>query len=122
MVVPVAGIARAFATRPEIMLMDEPFVFLDFQTRLNLHALLLTLWESYQKTVVFVTHDIEEAVLLADRVFVMTARPGTIKEVIDIDLERPRDIYAIRHSRMFLDYTKKITTLLKQEMMMSEVN
>jgi len=116
------SIARAFATRPEIMLMDEPFVFLDFQTRLHLHALLLNLWESYQKTVVFVTHDIEEAVLLADRVYIMTARPGTIKEVIDIDLDRPRDIYAIRHSRMFLDYTKTITTLLKQEMLMSEAN
>lgn len=116
------SIARAFATRPEIMLMDEPFVFLDFQTRLNLHALLLTLWESYQKTVVFVTHDIEEAVLLADRVFIMTARPGKIKEVIDIKLERPRDIYAIRHSRMFLDYTKTITTLLKEEMLMADVN
>jgi NitT/TauT family transport system ATP-binding protein len=116
------SIARAFATRPEIMLMDEPFVFLDFQTRLNLHALLLTLWESYQKTVVFVTHDIEEAVLLADRVFVMTARPGKIKEVIDVELERPRDIYGIRHSRMFLDYTRTITTLLKEEMLMNEVN
>ena len=116
------SIARAFSTRPEIMLMDEPFVFLDFQTRLNLHALLLTLWESYQKTVVFVTHDIEEAVLLADRVFIMTARPGKIKEVIDINLERPRDIYSVRHSQVFLEYTKTITTLLKQEMLMSEVN
>jgi len=116
------SIARAFVTRPEIMLMDEPFVFLDFQTRLKLHALLLSLWQSYQKTVLFVTHDIEEAVLLADRVFVMTARPGKIKEIIDIKLQRPRDIYEIRHSTKFLDYTRLITNLLKEEMLLSEEN
>lgn len=114
------SIARAFCTRPEILLMDEPFVFLDFQTRLNLHALLLNLWQSYKKTVVFVTHDIEEAVLLADKVFVMSARPGKIKEIINVTLERPREIYEIRHSAVFLEYTKAITTLLKEEMAMSE--
>ena len=116
------SIARAFSTRPEIMLMDEPFVFLDFQTRLNLHELLLSLWQSYQKTVVFVTHDIEEAVLLADRVFILTARPGKIKEVIDIELNRPRDIYEIRHTSRFLDYTRIITGLLKEEMQLSEAD
>lgn len=116
------SIARAFCTRPEILLMDEPFVFLDFQTRLNLHALLLSLWQSYQKTVVFVTHDIEEAVLLADKVFVMSARPGKLKEIINVTLDRPRDIYEIRHSAVFLEYTKAITELLKEEMAMSELN
>jgi len=115
------SIARGFVTRPEILLMDEPFVFLDFQTRLHLHALLLSLWQSYQKTVVFVTHDIEEAVLLADRVIVMTARPGKIKEIIDINLERPRDIFAIRHSQAFLDYIQSITELLKEEMQLTEI-
>lgn len=110
------SIARAFCNRPEILLMDEPFVFLDFQTRLKLHALLLSLWQSYQKTVVFVTHDIEEAVLLADKVFVMSARPGKIKEIINVTLERPRDIYEIRHSPAFLEYTRAITGLLKEEM------
>jgi len=116
------SIARAFVTKPEIMLMDEPFVFLDFQTRLKLHALLLSLWQSYRKTVLFVTHDIEEAVLLADRVFVMTARPGKIKEILDIRLDRPRDIYEIRHTKEFLDYTRTITSLLKQELSLSEEN
>ena len=115
------SIARGFVTRPEILLMDEPFVFLDFQTRLHLHALLLSLWQSYQKTVVFVTHDIEEAVLLADKVIVMTARPGKIKEIININLERPRDIFAIRHSQVFLDYIQSITELLKEEMQLTEI-
>ncbi|WP_455207809.1 ABC transporter ATP-binding protein [Kaarinaea lacus] len=115
------SIARGFATRPEILLMDEPFVFLDFQTRLHLHALLLALWQSYQKTVVFVTHDIEEAVLLADKVIVMTARPGNIKETIDIKLDRPRDIFAIRHAKAFLDYIQLITELLKEEMQLIEI-
>lgn len=114
------SIARGFVTRPEILLMDEPFVFLDFQTRLHLHALLLSLWQSFQKTVVFVTHDIEEAVLLADKVIVMTARPGRIKEIIDINLERPRDIFAIRHTQTFLDYIQTITGLLKEEMQLAE--
>jgi NitT/TauT family transport system ATP-binding protein len=94
------SIARGFVTRPEILLMDEP---------------------SYQKTVVFVTHDIEEAVLLADKVIVMTARPGKIKEIIDINLERPRDIFAIRHSQTFLDYIQSITELLKEEMQLTEI-
>ncbi|MEJ2181469.1 MAG: ABC transporter ATP-binding protein [Gammaproteobacteria bacterium] len=115
------SIARGFATRPEILLMDEPFVFLDFQTRLNLHGLLLSLWESYQKTVLFVTHDIEEAVLLADKVIVMSARPGKIKEIINISLDRPRDIFAIRHSKTFIDYTQSITELLKQEMELAQL-
>lgn len=115
------SIARGFVTRPEILLMDEPFVFLDFQTRLHLHALLLSLWQSYQKTVLFVTHDIEEAVLLADKVIVMTARPGKIKEIITINLERPRDIFAIRHSKTFLDYIHSITELLKEEMQLAEI-
>jgi len=115
------SIARGFAVRPEILLMDEPFVFLDFQTRLHLHALLLSLWQSYKKTVVFVTHDIEEAVLLADRVVVMTARPGTIKEIIDIELERPRDIFAIRQTKTFLDYIQSITDLLRDEMQLSMI-
>jgi NitT/TauT family transport system ATP-binding protein len=115
------SIARGFATRPEILLMDEPFVFLDFQTRLHLHALLLSLWQSHQKTVLFVTHDIEEAVLLAGRVIVMSARPGKIKKTIDINLDRPRDIFAVRQTKPFLDYIHVITGLLKEEMQLLEM-
>ncbi len=115
------SIARGFATRPEILLMDEPFVFVDFQTRLKLHALLLSLWQSYQKTVVFVTHDIEEAVLLADKVIVMTSRPGRIKKILDINLDRPRDIFTVRQSKVFLDYIQSITNLLKDELQLNDI-
>jgi len=116
------SVARGFVTRPEILLMDEPFVFLDFQTRLHLHALLLSLWQSNQKSVLFVTHDIEEAVLLADKVIVMTARPGKVKDIMSINLDRPRDIFAIRHSKAFLDYIHVITGLLKEEMQLMQMN
>jgi NitT/TauT family transport system ATP-binding protein len=85
-----AGLARALAVDPDILLMDEPFGALDAQTRAILQEELLRIWDTNKKTVVFVTHSIEEAVLMADRVVVMTARPGTIKAIVDIDLPRPR--------------------------------
>ncbi|MEY2536980.1 MAG: NitT/TauT family transport system ATP-binding protein [Verrucomicrobiota bacterium] len=87
-------IARALAANPDIIYMDEPFGALDFLTRLKMRADLVRIWQSEKKTILFVTHDIEEAVQLADRVFVMSPRPGTIQEVIDIDLPRPRDLNA----------------------------
>ncbi|PWR19507.1 ABC transporter ATP-binding protein [Zavarzinia aquatilis] len=84
------AIIRALANDPEILLMDEPFGALDAQTRITMQQLLLKVWEASRKTVLFVTHDIDEAVLLADRVYVMSARPGRLKAVIDIPLARPR--------------------------------
>ena len=85
-------IARALASQPSIIYMDEPFGALDYLTRLKMRADLVRIWQEEAKTILFVTHDIEEAVQLADRVLVMTRRPATIKESIQIDLPRPRDI------------------------------
>jgi NitT/TauT family transport system ATP-binding protein len=84
------GLARALAVQPRILLMDEPFSAVDEQTRRILQEELLQIWETHRTTVVFVTHSIEEAVLLADRVVLMSARPGRIREIVDIPLERPR--------------------------------
>lgn len=85
------AIARAYAVNPSILLMDEPFGALDAQTRTQLQTELLKTWEEEQKTCFFITHDVEEAILLATRVVVMSARPGRIKEVIDIDIPYPRN-------------------------------
>ena len=86
------AIARALANDPQILLMDEPFGALDSQTRLQMQQLLLKVWEHSKKTVLFVTHDIDEAILLGDRIFVMGARPGRIKEVLDVPMQRPRNL------------------------------
>jgi NitT/TauT family transport system ATP-binding protein len=84
------NLARALAVEPELLLLDEPFASLDAQTRERLQGELLQIWEQLGMTAIFVTHDIKEAVLLADRVLVFTARPGTVKTCVDIDLPRPR--------------------------------
>ncbi|MGL4324349.1 MAG: ABC transporter ATP-binding protein [Beijerinckiaceae bacterium] len=89
------GIARALVMEPRALLMDEPFGALDAQTRLSMQALLLEVWQTLKTTVLFVTHDIDEAILLADRVCVMTARPGRITRDIPITLPRPRTIEAL---------------------------
>ncbi|HYB86794.1 MAG TPA: ABC transporter ATP-binding protein [Streptosporangiaceae bacterium] len=85
-----AAFARAMVTRPSLLLMDEPFGALDAITRVRMHEFLLRMWERYRITIIFVTHDIEEAVLIGDRVAVMGGRPPGIREVIDVPLRRPR--------------------------------
>jgi len=95
------AIARALANDPEVLLMDEPFGSLDAQTRNIMQRELLTIWDKTKKTVVFVTHSVDEAVYLADRIVVLTARPGTVKRIVEVELPRPRDrtgerFYAVR--------------------------
>jgi NitT/TauT family transport system ATP-binding protein len=109
------GLARALVTEPEVLLMDEPFAALDAQTRDLMQAELLQIWERTKKTVLFVTHSIEEAAYLSDRVVIMTARPGRMKNVVTIDLPRPRD-YEMRLTPEFNDIKAKIWNTLKDEL------
>jgi NitT/TauT family transport system ATP-binding protein len=99
------GLVRALATNPSILLMDEPFAALDAQTREILQEELLHLMErpEERKTMVFITHSIDEAILLGDRVAVMTARPGRLKEMIEMPFERPRDVEAVRADPRFTE-------------------
>ena len=108
------AIARALANDPEVLLMDEPFGALDSQTRAQMQKLLLRVWENRHKTVLFVTHDIDEAILLGDRVYVMTGRPGRIKEEIPIAIEHPRSIDLILNPQ-FLMIKRRILNLLQSE-------
>jgi NitT/TauT family transport system ATP-binding protein len=108
------GLARALATDPDVLLMDEPFAALDAQTRDIMQAELLRIWQDARKTVLFVTHQIEEAIYLSDRVMVMTKRPGQAKTIFAIDLPRPRD-YEMRVTREFNDLKLEIWHALKDE-------
>jgi NitT/TauT family transport system ATP-binding protein len=106
-----AAFARAMVTRPSVLLMDEPFGALDAITRIRMHDFLLGMWEQYQITIIFVTHDIEEAVLLGDRVAVMGGRPPGIREVIDVPLGRPRHAVDV-DTEEFLAVKRKIRASL----------
>ncbi len=108
------GIARALALDPEVLLMDEPFAALDAQLRQVLQDELLGLWESYRRTVLFVTHSLEEAVLLGDRVVVMSARPGRVVEEVTIPFERPRTA-EVRSSPEFADIKAHLWSSLRRE-------
>jgi NitT/TauT family transport system ATP-binding protein len=110
------GLARALATDPNVLLMDEPFAALDAQTRDLMQAELLRIWTQARKTVLFVTHQIEEAVYLSDRVIVMTKRPGRAKRMFPINLPRPRD-YEMRVTPEFNDLKLEIWNALKDEIM-----
>jgi NitT/TauT family transport system ATP-binding protein len=109
------GLARALATEPEVLLMDEPFAALDAQTRDLMQTELLQIWERTKKTVLFVTHSIEEAAYLSDRVIVMTARPGQTKKTLAIALPRPRD-YEMRLTPQFNEIKSQIWEVLKEEL------
>jgi NitT/TauT family transport system ATP-binding protein len=106
-----AAIARALTVNPFLLLMDEPFGDLDAQTRWIMHQELWTIHEKLRKTTVFVTHNVEEAVYLADRIVVFTKRPGTVKKIIPIELQRPRN----KLSRQFIEYRELVIELLREE-------
>ena len=108
------AIARALANDPEILLLDEPFGALDNQTRALMQELLLGIWERERKTVLFVTHDIEEAIFLASRVVVMTARPGRIKAEVPVDLPHPRH-YRMKTSPEFSELKARLTEEIRVE-------
>ncbi len=108
------AIARAYAMNPEVLLMDEPFGALDAQTRTQLQSELLKAWQEENKTCFFVTHDIEEAIVLATRVVIMSARPGRIKEVVDIDIPYPRD-QETKMSERFIELKNHIWGQVYQE-------
>ncbi|MFW6074540.1 MAG: ABC transporter ATP-binding protein [Chloroflexota bacterium] len=109
------AIARAFAMDPEVLLMDEPFGALDEQTRLVLQDELLKIWEQTGKTVVFVTHGIDEAMILADRILVLSARPGTIKADLSVPFARPRSVETVRSDPAFNDMFLQIWHLLRDD-------
>lgn len=106
------SVARALVDDRDILLMDEPFGALDEQTRLTLQQELLGIWERTGKTVVFITHSVDEALTLADRVLVMSPRPGTIVADLDIPFERPRDVVEMRRDKRFWDLTYEVWRLL----------
>jgi len=111
------SVARAFANDPEILLMDEPFGALDEQNRILLQQELLRIWEGTRKTAVFITHSIDEALCLGDRIMVMTAHPGTIKCIVDNDLPRPRDISTIWGTPQYHRLFQEIWSILREEVL-----
>ena len=108
------AIARAYAVQPEVLLMDEPFGALDAQTRTQLQSELIQTWQEEKKTCFFITHDVEEAIILATKVIVMSARPGRIKTIVDIDLPYPRT-QELKMSKEFLELKAKIWGEVYQE-------
>jgi len=109
------SLVRAWATSPELLLLDEPFAALDEQNKALLQQELVKLWEEYRSTVVFITHSLEEAVLLGDRVAVMTSAPGRIKEVVSVPFERPRALASLRRSGEFNQLVTGLWESLREE-------
>jgi NitT/TauT family transport system ATP-binding protein len=110
-----AAVLRAMAYRPRLILMDEPFGALDAQTRLGLQATLLQMWEHNRTTILFVTHDLTEAILLAQRVVLFSKRPGTVRQISTIDLPYPRDPFALRGDRRFAALETELWQLLQHD-------
>ncbi|WML50500.1 ABC transporter ATP-binding protein [Neobacillus sp. PS3-34] len=112
------AIARALANDPKILLMDEPFGALDAQTRNIMQEVLLKAWDESKKTILFITHDVDESIFLADSVYVMTARPGRLKKKVPIGLERPRE-YSVKGRVEFAKYKEELLSLIREESLKS---
>lgn len=110
-----AGLARALAVNPSLLLMDEPFGSLDAQTREMMQEELLRILESEKKTMIFVTHSIDEAILLGDRIVMMTCRPGRIREILPVEIPRPRKIISVRAHPRYIELRNSIWEMLKQD-------
>ena len=115
-----ANIIRTLIYDPEVILMDEPFGPLDAQTRIILQDQLLKLWREARKTVIFITHDLVEAIALADRVVVMTSRPGNLRSVAEVDIPRPRDVFTIHSQEAFRKTYDQLWQELREEVQRSE--
>ncbi|MDG6929268.1 MAG: ABC transporter ATP-binding protein, partial [Nitrososphaerota archaeon] len=111
------GLARALAVEPEVLLMDEPFGSLDAQTRYIMQRELAAIHSKLRRTIVFVTHDLEEAILLSDKILMLTGRPSRIKEMIQVRLRRPRDLYDVKSSSVFAELRKKLWNSLEEEIL-----
>ena len=110
-----AGLARALAINPSLLLMDEPFGSLDAQTREMMQEELLRILESEKKTMIFVTHSIDEAILLGDRIVIMSRRPGRIREILPVNISRPRKILSVRSQPVYIELRNSIWEMLKQD-------
>src|SRR5476649_979921 len=109
------SLMRTLITQPEILLMDEPFGALDTHTKLDMHSVLLSLWERTRQTVLFVTHDLGEALTLADRVILLSARPGRVKNDFQVDFPRPRNAVALRETKEYAELFQRIWHSLGEE-------
>ena len=111
------SIVRAFSANPEVLLMDEPFAALDAQNKLLLQQEVERIWEDNKISVLFITHSLDEAILLGDRVALMTSAPGRIKEIVDIPFERPRDLFELKSTPEFGALHSRLWSLLEEEVM-----
>jgi NitT/TauT family transport system ATP-binding protein len=116
-----AGLARALVLNPQVLLMDEPFGALDAQTRELLQEELVRILERDQRTMVFITHSIDEAIVLGDRIVVMSARPGRVREVLEVGLTRPRNVQAARNSERYAELRQHIWEELRPEVSLAGV-
>ena len=109
------ALMRSFIVEPEVLLMDEPFGSLDTHTALNLHQELLQLWERTRQVIVFVTHNLSEAITLSDRVILLSHRPSQVKEIVEVDIPRPRDVIAVRETPAYHRLYQRLWHSLGQE-------